>query len=217
MKDNYFVNYHASICIKGSKGTFYFDPFKIEGEPHDADVVFITHGHYDHLSIEDILKVASEKTIFAAPQDCIEQVRKSGLGEGNRIITFDNYSFNDNLFYIDDNAAKFKVFHSYNTNKKFHPKTNNWVGYLVVIDGVTYCVCGDTDVTDELQQIKCDVLFVPIGGTFTMNALEAAELTNKIKPKIAVPIHYNGIVGGKNDEKAFIANLDKAIEVKTFL
>jgi L-ascorbate metabolism protein UlaG (beta-lactamase superfamily) len=91
------------------------------------------------------------------------------------------------------------------------------VGYIIEIGGIRYAVCGDTDATEELTRIKCDVLFIPIGGTYTMTAREAADCANKINPQTAVPVHYNGIVGGKGDENIFIKNINKGIVRRTFL
>ena len=88
---------------------------------------------------------------------------------------------------------------AYNINKQFHPKENKWMGYLIEIDGLIYYIAGDTDMTEENQKIKCDVAFVPVGGTYTMDYKEAAKLINIIQPKVAVPIHYGSIVGTKQD------------------
>ena len=96
-------------------------------------------------------------------------------------------------------GIKFKTIPAYNVNKQFHPRANEWIGYELNIEGVIYYIAGDTDITEENQKVKCDVAFVPVGGTFTMDYREAAELINKIKPKIAVPTHYGSIVGDKSD------------------
>ena len=101
--------------------------------------------------------------------------------------------------------------------KIFHPREKDWIGYIIHLDGVTYYIAGDTDITEENKKVKCDVAFVPIGGTYTMNAKEAATLVNIIKPKIAVPIHYNCIVGTKEDEGVFANTLNKDIELKILL
>ena len=106
---------------------------------------------------------------------------------------------------------------AYNNNKRFHPKENNWVGYLIAIDGITYYIAGDTDITEENRQVKCDVAFVPIGGTYTMDYKEAAKLINEIKPKIAIPTHYASIVGTKEDGIKFAKLLEPEIEYKKFI
>lgn len=106
---------------------------------------------------------------------------------------------------------------AYNTNKSFHPKEKNWVGYLLDYNGITYYIAGDTDITEENRQVKCDIAFVPIGGTYTMNYKEASELINEIKPKIAVPTHYASIVGKKEDGIKFAKLLDSEIECKIYI
>ena len=109
-------------------------------------------------------------------------------------------------------GIKFEIIPAYNTNKQFHPKENGWVGYIVEIRGIRYYIAGDTDITEENKKVKCDVAFVPAGGTYTMDFKEAAELINEIKPKIAVPIHYGSVVGTKQDATDFIKLLHPEIK-----
>ena len=109
-------------------------------------------------------------------------------------------------------GIKFETIPAYNTNKTFHPKENDWVGYIITLDGIRYYIAGDTDITEENRKVKCDVAFVPGGGTYTMNYSEAAELVNIIKPKIAVPIHYGSVVGTKQDATNFIKLLHSSIK-----
>ena len=110
-----------------------------------------------------------------------------------------------------------KTIPAYNVNKNFHPKENNWVGYLLTIDNITYYIAGDTDITEENKMVQCDVAFVPIGGTYTMTYEEAAELINEIKPKIAIPTHYGLIVGTKEDGQKFAELLNPNITCKIFI
>lgn len=105
---------------------------------------------------------------------------------------------------------------AYNVNKEYHKKEYGWVGYLIKINGVTYYITGDTDANEDIQNIKCDVLFVPIGGTYTMDYKEAADYTNSIKPKYVIPIHYGTIVGKKEDGIEFAKLLDTKIECLIF-
>ena len=108
-------------------------------------------------------------------------------------------------------GIEFETIPSYNVNKKFHPKENSWVGYIITLDGIRYYVAGDTDITEENRKVKCDVAFVPVGGTYTMNSEEAAQLINEIKPQVAVPIHYGIVVGTEQDAKDFIKLLNTTI------
>ncbi len=109
-------------------------------------------------------------------------------------------------------GIKFETIPAYNTNKTFHPKKNGWVGYIIIINGIRYYIAGDTDITEENKKVKCDVAFVPVGGTYTMNFKEAANLINEIKPKIAIPIHYGSVVGTEQDAIDFIKLLHPEIK-----
>ena len=102
---------------------------------------------------------------------------------------------------------KFGTVPAYNTNKTFHPKENDWIGYIITLDGIRYYIAGDTDITEENRKVKCDVAFVPVGGTYTMDFKEAAQLINEIQPKIAVPIHYGSVVGKVQDAVDFVGLL----------
>lgn len=207
MLENIEVLYHSSIRFSKEE-VIYFDPFKIERNYNDADVIFITHDHYDHYSEEDIGKVVKEDTIIVVPEDLKTKLLKKDWKEENIILVRPNES------YTVKNI-RFKTIPAYNVNKQFHPKENAWVGYLLEIEGVTYYIAGDTDITEENKKVKCDVAFVPVGGTYTMDYKEAAELINEIKPKIAVPTHYGSIVGSKKDGIKFskLVNSEIIVEI----
>lgn len=190
------VLYHSCIRMNKEK-MIYIDPYHIEKNYNDADMIFITHDHYDHYSEEDIDKVRKNNTIFIVPENLLNKLIKKGINDEN-IIALDPGDAEN----ID--GIKVEAIHSYNIDKPFHPKENNWLGYVIEIDGVRYYIAGDTDITEENKIIKCDVAFVPVGGTYTMNFSEAAQLVNIIKPKIAVPIHYGSVVGTKQDATDFI-------------
>ena len=209
MLENIEVLYHSSIKIN-KEDTIYFDPFKIDKEYHDADIIFITHSHYDHYSEEDILKVRKESTHVVAPVDLLDNLLTLGFTKKNITTVKPNENYNVN-------GLTFKTVPAYNTNKNFHPKSNNWVGYLLTLNDTVYYIAGDTDITKENKQVKCDVAFVPIGGTYTMDYKEAAELINEIKPKIAVPTHYATIVGSIEDGKNFSKLLNSDIECKIYI
>ncbi len=199
------VNNHSSIQIND----IFIDPYGITETNKKAKYIFITHTHYDHLSLEDIKKIISKETIFVAPKDAQKTLEENFPNhekfyvEPNQELKFDNFEV--------------KVIPAYNINKNFHKKEFGWVGYVFKIDSITYTILGDTDEIPEHETLKTNVLFVPIGGTYTMNAEEAALLVNKIKPDLAVPVHYNAIVGSKEDEEIFLENLDKNIKYQIFL
>ena len=209
MLENFKVICHSCIKYEGEK-IIYIDPFKIIEEYKDADIIFITHSHYDHFSIEDINKIKKEDTIIVITKDIEEKAISLGFKKENIIVVEPNKEYE-----IKD--IKIKTVPAYNINKKFHPKENNWVGYIIYINGISYYIAGDTDITEENKNIKCDVAFVPIGGTFTMDFKEAASLINEIKPKIVVPIHYGEIVGTKQDAVEFKKLIGEDIECKILI
>ena len=205
------VLYHSSIKIE-SNINIYFDPFKIEVASNDADVIFITHEHYDHFSPEDILKIKKENTIIVLPKNMENMALDLNFEKTNIVLVEPNQKYK-----LENQGLIFETIPAYNVNKNFHKKEMNWVGYILEIEGKRVYVAGDTDITEENKQVKCDIALVPIGGTYTMKAKEAAELVNIIKPKIAIPIHYGAIVGNKEDEKIFVENVEKDIECKILL
>lgn len=207
MLDKVKVLYHASIVLHDN---IYIDPYKIENETHNAKYVFVTHSHYDHLSIEDIEKVRNEDTIFFVTPDCKEKLLDIGVSEKRIVCVAPNEIYKFGKIEVNVIAA-------YNVDKEYHPKENNWVGYLIKIEGISYYIMGDTDRNEDNESIKCDVLFVPIGGTYTMNYVEAANYTNLIKPKYVIPIHYNSIVGKKEDADEFAKLLDHRIKCFVYL
>ncbi len=202
--DNITINTQSSIRIEGREAVIYFDPYKITGNPHDADVVFFTHEHYDHFSLDDIERVSKPETIYVAP--------KSMEGELENINIHDAILLN-----VGERTEIFgcpvETVASYNTDKSFHMQYKGWLGYVVTIDGLRYYIAGDTDVTPEAKTVVCDIAFVPIGGSYTMNAKEAAALINSIKPKVAIPTHYGSIVGSRRDEITFRHYVDGSISV----
>ena len=204
MLDNIEVLYHSSIRINKEK-IIYIDPFKIDRNYNDADIVFITHDHYDHYSEEDIDKVINENTTIIIPEELLTKLLRKGINK-NAIITVE-----PNKNYMVQ-GIKFETISAYNTNKTFHPKENGWVGYIIIINGIRYYIAGDTDITEENKQVKCDVAFVPVGGTYTMDFKEAAQLINEIQPKIAIPIHYGSVVGTNQDATDFVKLLHPSIK-----
>ena len=116
-------------------------------------------------------------------------------------IGFKDYIFLNPNEELNINNLNIKTIEAYNNHKPFHPKKNNWLGYIVTYNNISYYIAGDTDKTIENEKVKCDVAFLPIGGYFTMDAKDAADLVRIINPKVVIPIHYGSIVGNKNDGK----------------
>lgn len=203
--NNIFVNTRSSIKIIGTK-TIYFDPLEIEGTSHDADLVFITHEHYDHFSPEDIRKVVKKDTKLIVPMSMLEVVKVNdfSIQSLHGILPLQIASYE---------GVKCQGIPAYNVDKVFHPKEKNWLGYLVELDGKIYYAMGDTDDISEARAIDADVLFIPIGGKYTMDATEAAEFINCTQPAaLVVPIHY----GDTEVADKFIKSLKSDIKVQRF-
>ncbi len=196
---------HNAIKFSKNNKVIYVDPYKIKDNYNDADIIFITHNHYDHFSREDILKVKKDSTKIVITEDLYSDTLELGFKDLDimKVIPNNNYSFAD---------INFSTISSYNTNKEFHPKENNWVGYKFLFDNYTYYVIGDSDITEESKLVKCDVLFIPIGGVYTTDYKEAAELTNIINPKVVVPVHYGVIVGEKEYASMFKKLVNSSIK-----
>ena len=205
---NISVNTQSSIRIEGTK-TLYFDPFKISGESHDADMIFITHSHSDHLDPQSISRIIRSDTVLIAPVSTEREIRKAS-GNADLVLMAPGEK-------KDINGISVRTVPAYNSIKPFHPRRYGWNGYLVTMDRVRYYVAGDTDANRELASVACDVALVPIGGVFTMSAKESAKLVNAIRPQVAIPTHYGSIVGKAEDADVFRRFVDLGIEVETRL
>jgi len=202
------VNKQSSIRIEAGK-VLYFDPIEF-GMRHDADYIFITHPHFDHFSLLSILELRKENTVIVTPKDIVEELLSIGILEEYMMIVKPNEHYTLKNF-------EFETIPAYNLHKKNHKKDSGWVGYVVTIDKVIYYIMGDTDATKEAKNVKCDILFIPVGGTYTMDCIEAAELCNQINPHLAIPTHYNYVVGSIKDAEVFKKRLKKNIACKIMI
>lgn len=207
MTENIRVLTHSSIRIQSGDTVLYVDPYKVSGRPQDADFVFITHDHFDHFSPEDIEKVSCDKTVLVVP----EKMRDKVLQEADE--TRGIIPVKPDAPY-DINGFSFETVPAYNRLKPFHPKTAGWVGYIFCLDGKRIYVAGDTDATPDARKVQCDVALVPVGGTYTMNASQAAELVNTIRPAAAIPTHYGSVAGSATDAESFREKVDPAVHVE---
>ena len=179
---------HASIKIAGSR-VIYIDPWNI-GESEKADIILITHDHYDHCSIKDINRLLKENTVMVATADCAPKLS----GKIKAVNPGDS---------VEVGGVKIEAVPAYNLDKNFHQKLRNWVGYIVDLDGVKYYHAGDSDFIPEMKKVKADVAFLPVGGTYTMDVDGAYEAVKAINPRVAVPVHYGAIVGSDKDAEEF--------------
>ena len=204
------VNIQSSIRIRASR-TLYFDPWQIDGEPHDGDCVFITHEHYDHFSPEDIERVAKYDGYLIVPTSMYEQARQIlTIPENHIIVIAPGETKEVSRLLVEAIPA-------YNNGKPFHMRRNGWVGYVVTIDGIRYYVSGDTDLIPDIRNVRCDVAFVGIGGKYSMDASEAAALVRKINPRKVIPTGYGSIVGSPYDGQFFQGLLPRGIDCELML
>ena len=184
---------HSSFRITDNL-IIYVDPWKLN-ENVKADIILITHSHFDHMSIPDINNLIKQKTTLVAPESA-----KSELSEVNCEKIFMNP--NENKIVKEINISTIPA---YNQDKDFHPKSKKWVGYVIEIDGEKLYFSGDTDYIPEMKNLTdIDIAFLPISGKYTMNVNEAVNAALDIYPKYAIPTHYGDIIGDSNDAKEFI-------------
>ncbi|MCX7635787.1 MAG: MBL fold metallo-hydrolase [Syntrophales bacterium] len=199
MKDR--INWlgHATIRIDGDK-TIYIDPWKTAGTP-PAEVILVSHSHYDHYSPKDIESLTKADTGVVTPPDPAIRIKGEHrtLKPGERI----------SVYGLDIEATP-----AYNPKKAFHPHQNAWIGFLLTVEGTRIYYAGDTDLIPEMEDIRADIVIVPVGGTYTMNAEEAARLVNKIVPALAIPIHFGDIVGSLEDALRFRDLAKVPVEIK---
>lgn len=199
--DTSFIHWlgHDAFRMDAEK-IIYTDPFKIKGGKK-ADIILITHEHFDHCSPEDVNKIQQDKTIIVTTPDCASKLKGNikTVKPGDKLTV---------------EGVDIEVVPSYNTNKKFHPKENNWVGYIFKIRDIKIYIAGDTDYIPEMKNFKADIALLPVSGTYVMTAEEAVKAALDIKPRVAIPMHYGSIVGDEKDARKFMEGLKGKIEVK---
>ncbi|HHT9153632.1 MAG TPA: MBL fold metallo-hydrolase [Candidatus Hypogeohydataceae bacterium YC40] len=191
----------AVVAPTGASRVIYIDPFRLK-EKEAADIVLITHEHYDHCSPEDVAKIAKKDTVVIGTTDVTPRFK----GATRTIKAGDSVTIH---------GVTIEAVPAYNTNKKFHPRASGWVGYIINIGGKRVYHAGDTDHIPEMESLKdIYVALVPISGIYVMTAEEAAEAVNKIKPKVAVPMHYGSVVGTKADAERFKKLVKEPVKVE---
>ena len=185
---------HSGFLLRHSGKNIYIDPFMLPATDTKADLIIVTHGHYDHWNQDDIGKIYKPTTEIICSKLCDGSERFKNLtvmspGESKEVM-----------------GLKISTTRAYNTATErlaFHPKGNDWLGYVIEVDGRRIYHAGDTDFIPEMKSIQCDIALLPVSGTYVMTVEEAVEAAKAIKPKIAVPMHYAAIVGSDADAKQF--------------
>lgn len=189
----------------------YVDPFKLDEGAKIADLVCITHEHFDHCSIEDLRRVVGPETVIVCPQECLGKVNKVHPEGVYAISAGESHT----LKGIEITAVP-----AYNTNKfrdgetVFHPQEDGKLGYVIAFGETHVYHAGDTDEIPEMRDVQCDVALLPVSGTYVMTAEEAAEAARTLAPKLAIPMHYGSIVGTSHDAERFKRLLDGEVRVE---
>lgn len=181
---------HASFQFVDKNGNkiYYVDPFDLKGKKFEpADLIFITHAHPDHCSFEDVKKIIKTDSVLIAPPDCLAMINVRN--EKNPVEPNKSYEVK---------GFRFSTIPAYNIEKPYHPKENNWVGYIFELNGKKIYHAGDTDFIpemDNLKEMNLDIAMLPMGGNFTMDVNEAIQAANAIGAKVTVPMHYKRLLG----------------------
>lgn len=191
---------HDGFMIKAGGKVIVIDPYQIT-QTAPADIILVTHSHYDHCSPEDIAKLQTDTTVI------ITEPESAGKLRGDVRIMKPGEQ-------LELESVMIEAVPAYNTNKKFHPKKKNWLGFIITVDGCRIYHAGDTDLIDEMSGLKADIALLPVSGTYVMTAEEAIEAARRIGPKVAIPMHYDSLVGTIDDANSFAGALTGVCEVK---
>ena len=189
---------HDGFRIEGSK-TVYFDPYEVGAGPA-ADLILVTHEHFDHCSPSDVATLSGGHTVIVTEKDSAAKLS----GEVRVMRPGDTLTLD---------GVKIEAVPAFNVDKQFHPRANGWLGFIVEIDGVRIYHAGDTDFIPEMEEMTVDIALLPVSGTYVMTAAEAVEAAMAIAPKLAIPMHFGAIVGRDSDAAAFREALSGKVDV----
>ena len=191
---------HSAFRLTVGRAVVYIDPYRVPDDAPPADLILITHGHYDHFSPQDVERLTKPETWLVGPAAVAERVS----GQVHRIGPGDR---------LDDDPVRglqIGAVAAYNTSKRdadgkpFHPRDAGWVGYDLGVGGERLYHSGDTDVIPEMDSVTgVDVALLPVSGVYVMTAQEAAEAARRIQPRVAVPMHWGSHIGTEHDARTF--------------
>ncbi len=192
---------HDGFLLEANGENIYFDPFQLPGDLPAADIIFISHDHYDHCSPEDVAKILKSSTVIVTEKDAAGKLHGDvrTMSPGERLVV---------------GGLTIEAVPAYNTNKKFHPQTNRWLGFVVTVGGVRIYHAGDTDYIPEMKKIKADIALLPVSGTYVMTAEEAVKAALDMKPLIAIPMHFGALGGSSTDAERFAKGLAGRVRVE---
>ncbi|MCX6748400.1 MAG: MBL fold metallo-hydrolase [Candidatus Pacearchaeota archaeon] len=199
------IEKYGQSCFSIANGKkIYFDPYQVRED--QADIILISHSHYDHCSIEDLKRIVKDGTIVICTADCQSKLTK--LDKKIKMMILEP----GKQAYIE--GIKIKAVPAYTFNE-YHPREENWNGYVVEVSGVKIYHAGDSDLIPEMGDLgKINIALLPVGGLYTMDAEQASQAAIKIKPEIAVPMHYGDIIGTKEDALRFQELCENEVEVQ---
>ena len=189
---------HDAFRIDAAR-TIYFDPYEISGGPK-ADLILISHEHFDHCSPDDVARIQQEGTVIVTEKDSAGKL----TGDVRTMAPGESITVHD---------MKIEAVPAYNTDKDFHPRKNGWLGFILEVEGVRIYHAGDTDRIPEMKDFEVDIALLPVSGTYVMTADQAIDAALDISPRLAIPMHYGAIVGAEDDARQFKEALEGKVEV----
>ncbi len=191
---------HASFRLDGP-ATIYFDPWNLKGQPPQADIILVSHEHFDHCSPDDVRLISGPGTVIVTNPGAAKELRGNArvLQPGERTTV---------------GEVEIEAVPAYNVGKSYHPRQAGHVGFIVTVGGERIYFAGDSDHIPEMADIRCDVALLPVGGTYTMDAEEAAQAAADIRPQVAVPMHWGaGVIGSRADAERFRSLYDGEVVI----